>query len=177
MVTLAVVSLFFRPQQGRGGAVSGRIKSLDLIGCLIFVPGIFMFLLAMQTGSADGIWNTATIIGLFVGSGLTLLVFVAWEWRRGDQAMIPGKVVMRRTVLFTCLFAFTQMGGLSVAAYYLPTWFQAIQGVGPLQSGVRILPTVITQMLATMFASGLGEFSLLATRPPFTVPRCVGWGN
>lgn len=115
-----------------------------------------MFLLAMQTASQDGVWNTATIIGLFVGSGLTLLVFIAWEWHRGDQAVIPGKVVLRRTVLFTCIFAFTQMGGLTVATYYLPAWFQAIQGVGPLQSGVRILPTVITQMLATMFASSLG---------------------
>ena len=156
VLTLSVVSLFFRPQQGRGGSVSGRIKSLDLIGCFIFVPGIFMFLLAMQTGGGTGVWNMPSIIGMFVGSGVVLLLFVAWEWRKGDQAMIPGIVAVRRTVMFTCLFAFTQMGGLTVASYYLPAWFQAIQGVGPLQSGVRMLPTVITQMVATMFASSIG---------------------
>ena len=116
-----------------------------------------MFLLAMQTGGQDGIWNTSAIIGLFVGSGVTLLLFVAWEWRQGDQAMIPGKLAMRRTVVFSCLFAAAQMGGLTVASYYLPAWFQAIQGVGPLQSGVRILPTVITQMVTTILSSSLGE--------------------
>ncbi|KAK4119453.1 MFS general substrate transporter [Parathielavia appendiculata] len=155
VITLAVISFFFRPKRGRGGGVSGRIQSLDLSGCFIFVPAIFMFLLAMQTGGEDGVWNSATVIGLFVGAGVTLLLFVAWEWRQGTQAMIPGKVVLRRTVVFTCLFAFTHMGALTIASYYLPAWFQVVQGVGPLDSGVRMLPTVITQIVATMAASGL----------------------
>lgn len=159
VITLAVVSFFFRPKKGRGGSVTGRIQSLDLGGCFIFVPGIFMFLLAMQTGSEEGLWNSAIVIGLFVGSGVTLLLFVAWEWRKGDQAMIPGTVVMRRTIVFTCLFASTHMGALTIASYYLPAWFQVVQGVGPLDSGVRMLPTVITQIIATMAGSGLGEFS------------------
>lgn len=163
VLTLAVVTLFFRPAQGRGGSVSGRIASLDLIGCFIFVPGIFMFLLAMQTGGGSGVWDTPEVIGLLAGSGVTLLLFAAWERRRGERAMIPGSVALRRTVVFTCLFASTQMGGLTVASYYLPVWFQGIQGVGPLQSGVRMLPTVITQMVSTMVASGLGELPLFSS--------------
>ncbi|KAK3376326.1 MFS transporter [Lasiosphaeria ovina] len=166
ILTLTVVSLFFRrPRQeqveGRSETgISERIQSLDLIGCIIFVPGIFMFLLAMQTGSSSSgsngtSWSSGTVVGLFVGSGVVLAAFVAWEWQRGSQAMIPGTVVMRRSVVFVCLFASTQMGALTVAAYYLPAWFQAIQGVGPLQSGVRMLPTVVTQMLVTIVASGL----------------------
>ncbi|KAH8651291.1 MFS transporter [Xylariales sp. PMI_506] len=155
VITLTVVSLFFRPSRGPADGIFEKIKSLDLIGCFIFVPGIFMLLLAMQTGGKDGIWDTPTIIGLFVGAGVTLLLFVAWEWRKHDEAMIPGSVVLRRTVLFTCFFAFMQMGGLFIASYYLPAWFQAIQGVSPLQSGVRMLPTVISQMIATVLASSL----------------------
>lgn len=133
-----------------------------------------MFLLAMQTGGGDGVWDTPAVIGLFAGSGATLLLFVAWEWRRGDGAMIPGNVALRRAVAFTCLFASTQMGGLTVASYYLPAWFQGIQGVGPLQSGVRMLPTVITQMVSTMLASGLGELSslLILCFPPLKLCFC-----
>ncbi|KAK4149187.1 major facilitator superfamily domain-containing protein [Chaetomidium leptoderma] len=115
IITLTVVSFFFRPQQGRGGSVSGRIKSLDLGGCFIFVPAIFMFLVAMQTGGEDGVWSSPTVIGLF-------------EWRKGGQAM--------RTVVFSCLFASTHMGALTIA-------------------GIRVLPTVITQIVATIVASGL----------------------
>jgi hypothetical protein len=86
-----------------------------------------------------------------------MLLFVSWEWRRGDRAMIPGNVVKRRTVVFTCFFASTHMGALTIASYYLPAWFQAVQGVGPLDSGIRMLPTVITQIISTIVASGLGE--------------------
>lgn len=116
-----------------------------------------MFLLAMQTGGEHGVWNSGAVFGLFVGSGVTLFLFVAWEWRRGGQAMIPGAVVKRRTVVFTCLFAFTHMGALTIGSYYLPAWFQTVQGASPLDSGVRMLPTVITQIITTMMASGLGE--------------------
>ena len=122
-----------------------------------------MLLLALQTGGGggtDGEWNSPAVIGLFVGAGATLLLFVGWEWRRGDEAMIPGNVALRRNVVFTCAFAFSQMGGLTVASYYLPAWFQGIQGVGPFQSGVRMLPTVITQMVSTMLASGLCKVPL-----------------
>jgi len=70
-------------------------------------------------------------------------MFLAWEHHRGDEAIVPGNVALRRTIIFTCLFAAMQMGGLTMAAYYLPAWFQAIQGVGPLDSGIRMLPTAI----------------------------------
>lgn len=157
VITLTVVSCFFRPKRvprPEQGFLE-LTKSLDVVGCLIFVPGIFMLLLALQLGGESGQWGTATIIGLLVGSVMTLLLFVAWEWRQGDTAMIPGSLAFRRTVLFTCLFAFLQMGGLFISPYYLPPWFQLVQGVGPLESGVRMLATVIAQMIATVIASSL----------------------
>ena len=40
VITLAVVSIFFRPQEGRGGSVSCRMQSLDLGGCFIFVTAL-----------------------------------------------------------------------------------------------------------------------------------------
>lgn len=116
-----------------------------------------MLLLAMQQGGQNNPWNSATIIGLFVGAGVTMILFVAWEWYKGDDAMIPGRVTTRRTVVFTCLFVFFHMGSLTISTYYLPEWFQVVEGVDPLQSGVRMLPTVITQIIATSVASHLGE--------------------
>ena len=134
-----------------------RILSLDLVGCTIFIPAVFMLLLAMQWGGERGTWSSATIIGLFVGAAAMMLLFVGWEVRKGDEAMIPGKVVMRRTVVFSGLFAFCHMGSVTIASYYLPTWFQAIQGVGALESGIRLLPTVLTQIVIIMLAGVLGQ--------------------
>ncbi|KAK3324448.1 putative MFS transporter [Cercophora scortea] len=155
-ITFAVILLFFKGiQKLEQKTFLARVLDLDLVGCAIFVPAVFMLLLAMQRGGVQNPWRSATTIGLFVGSGVTMILFVAWEYRKGDAAMIPKSVAGRRTVIFTVLFAASHMGSLTIASYYLPEWFQAVQGVGPLESGVRMLPTIITQLLTTMVASGL----------------------
>jgi hypothetical protein len=142
----------------KGEGTLACLQSLGLFGCLLFVPAIFMLLLAMQRGCVEDNWNTPTIIGLFVDGGAMLALFIAWENWKGDGAMIPGSVVGRRTAICTILLAFCHIGSLTVTAYYLPEWFQAVQGVGPLQSGVRMLATVIPQLVATIASSSLGKY-------------------
>ena len=112
----------------------------------------------MEQGGQGYAWNSATIVGLFVGFGVLAVFFGVWEWRKGDGAMIPADVVGRRTVFFAILFAFCHMGSLTITTYYLPQWFQAVEGVDAFQSGIRYLPTVISQIIMTMTASSLGEY-------------------
>jgi hypothetical protein len=76
------------------------IPDLDLVGFLIFSPASIMFLMALQFGSGETYaWNSATIIGLFVGAGLMGIIFVFWERRMGDRAMLPGSLLKQRIVL------------------------------------------------------------------------------
>lgn len=157
VITVAILMFFFKPPREQGQTLAKRTLSLDLVGCFIFMPAVFMLLLAMQWGGERGTWSSATIIGLFVGAALMLLLFVGWEVRKGDEAMIPGKVVMRRTMIFSGLFAFCHMASVTIATYYLPTWFQVIQGVGALESGIRLLPIVLTQIVVVTLASALGQ--------------------
>lgn len=128
------------------------------MGCGIFVPGVFMLLSAMEQEGQGYAWGSATIVGLFVGFGVMAVLFGVWEWRMGEGAMIPPQVVGRRTVLFAVLFAFCHMGSLTVATYYLPLWFQAVEGVDVYQSGIRYSPTVVTQIVMTVMASSLGGY-------------------
>ncbi|KAI1085696.1 MFS transporter, partial [Whalleya microplaca] len=155
-VTLAVMVFFFRPpSKVRDQSVIQRLKQLDLIGCAIFIPAIFMLLLALTWGGTREAWNSATIIGLFCGSAVTLIIFVCWEGYKGNDAMIPGIVLARRTVTFSVLFSFCHLGSLAIASYYLPEWFQAVQGVSPLESGTRVLAAVLSQIVGTITAGVL----------------------
>ncbi|KAK2593448.1 hypothetical protein QQS21_008865 [Conoideocrella luteorostrata] len=84
-----------------------------------------------------------------------LILFVIWEGFMGDNAMIPGILLVRRTVTFSVLFSFCHFGSLGIMSYYLPEWFQAVQGASPLESGTRVLAAVLTQILGTVTAGGL----------------------
>jgi MFS family permease len=164
-VTLLIMYFFFRPRRFHADEpIAKRLKRLDIIGALMFVPASFMLLIAMQWGGTRYPWNSATVIGLFVGGGVLTLVFIAWQWHQGDDALIPGTIVGRRNVALTCMFSFCFLGGLAVMSYYLPEWFQAVRGVSPLQSGVRVLPSVITQILALLVVGVFGMFTLLLHR-------------
>lgn len=157
-VTLVAMFLFFTPPSiQRDRTALQRIKNLDLIGCAIFIPAIFMLLLAMMWGGTEKPWGSATIIGLFVGSGVTLILFVSWEHFKGDDAMIPGNLITRRTVAFSVFFSFCHFGSLGILNYYLPEWFQAVEGVSPLESGTRVLASVLAQIVGTLSSGILGK--------------------
>jgi hypothetical protein len=138
------------------------IPELDLIGFAFFVPASLMFLLALQFGSGNThAWDSATVIGLFVGAGVLAVIFVLWERRVGDRAMIPGSVVGQRVVWASCTFGACNVTCMMVASNWLPTYFQAVKGDGPTMSGVHLLPSILSQVLFVITSGALSMFTPL----------------
>ncbi|GMG06627.1 unnamed protein product [Aspergillus oryzae] len=164
-VTVITLILFFHPPQqspaARTETVLQKLQQLDLIGCALFVPAIIMVLLALQWGGNKYPWNSATIIGLFVGFAATLGLFITWELR-ADQAMIPLPLLRRRSIIVSIIFAFLFMGAFVVPVYYLPEWFQIVKGASSIRSGIMLLPSVSTQIFGSIISGVLGE-SVLAS--------------
>lgn len=141
--------------------IFGFFKTLDLIGFSIFAPCAVMFLLALEWGGSQYAWNSATVIGLFCGAGITLIIFLAWEYHAGDDAMMPLSMVRRPVVWSSCLVIWFLFGAMMVYSYYLPIYLQAAKDASPLKSGVDTLPLILSQMLASILSGGLGEFDTL----------------
>ncbi|KAL3962757.1 hypothetical protein ACCO45_004280 [Purpureocillium lilacinum] len=106
------------------------------------LPSAVMLLLALQWGGSVHTWSSATIIGLFCGAGVLFLVFVAWEWRKGPDALIPTPVVRNRVVVAACLVAMTVMGATFLTSYWMPVYFQTVRG-----NGVYMLPNILPSLV------------------------------
>ncbi len=153
---VALALVFNLPPQPRDkSALVDRLRQLDLVGAALFIPAVLMALLALQWGGSTYAWHSATIIGLFVGFGGLLAVFVGWEVYMKDDAMIPLSMVLSRTIAFSSLIGLFALGGVFVAVYYLPEWFQVVKGASPVGSGVMNIPAFLSQVLATILAGGL----------------------
>ncbi|KAL7916751.1 MFS general substrate transporter [Trichoderma velutinum] len=126
-----------------------QINSLDLPGCVLFAAAILMVLLALDWGGVSHPWDSPIIINLFWGSGVTLCLFLLWEYRKGEEAMLPLDLIRQRVIAFSAAASFMSYGGLYVIIVYLPLWFQALKEVSPLMSGVYYLPSVITTTLVS----------------------------
>lgn len=128
----------------------------DLAGFALFAPWAIMILLALEYGGNTHPWDSATVIGLLIGGVATLAVFISWEKRVGDNAMIPLNIIRKREIWTACLtmvFLFTALFG---ASYYLPIYFQSIKGASPFQSGLYILPSILTQLIFAVLSGFLG---------------------
>ena len=137
------------------------VPQLDLFGFAIFVPPSIMFILALQFGSGNTYaWDSATIIGLLIGSGVLFVIFIMWEWKMGDRAMIPGHLFRKRIVWVSYAFGVCNAICMLVASNFLPTYFQAVKGEGPSLSGVHVLPVILSQLLLTLVTGALGKFSM-----------------
>ena len=144
-----------------------KLKRLDLIGAAIFVPGVILILMALQWGGVTYPWSSGRIIGLFVAGGVLLIIFVLWQRRTGDNAMIPPAIFTQRTVFWACLCGGFGMGAQTMLGLWMPEWFQVIKGNTPTNSGVHMLPSMLAQTVAAI-GSGIG-ITVLGYYNPFLI--------
>lgn len=173
-VTATAVTFFFQPQMNpSSSSLRQKLLDLDLVGNFVILGSAIMFFLALQFGGRTGDWGSSRIIGLLTGAGVAMVVFVLWQWRRGDRALIPPSIILQRSVAASCGVAFFIYSTLLVHIYYLPIWFQAIRGDSAVTSGVHMIPYVaanaLFSLIAGVFVTKIGYFA-----PPAIVGCAIG---
>ena len=163
-VTAGAIILFFRAQTTTpNSSVRRKLLDLDPVGNLVILGAAIMFFLALQYGGQTDDWNSALVIGLLTGAGVTLIIFFLWMKRRNDRALVPPTIMSQRSVAASCCMAFLVYSTLVVQIYYLPIWFQAIKGDSAVASGVHMIPYVAANALfslaAGIFVTKIGYFA------------------
>ncbi|KYK54409.1 major facilitator superfamily transporter [Drechmeria coniospora] len=130
-----------------------KALALDYLGMLLLVPSITCLILALQLGGTQYGWADGKTIGCFVVFAVLLVAFVTEQWWMDEKALVPPRVFRMRVVFSAAMFGFCLESAFLVLVYYIPLWFQAIQGVTAEQSGIRYLPLCLAFILA-IFSSG-----------------------
>lgn len=158
-VTAIGVLLFFRINSTRHVQqlpLLESLKKLDLPGILLFIPSVICLLVALQMGGTTWAWADGRIIALFVVSGVLAIGFFIEQVYMGESALVPRKLLtLSRTVPAALIFAFFLGATFFTFVYFLPQWFQVVQGVDAVDSGVRTLGFLLAQVVATLGA-GVG---------------------
>ncbi|KAJ5861165.1 major facilitator superfamily transporter protein [Penicillium soppii] len=140
-----------------------KLLQMDPLGVAMVMGGIICYILALQYGGQTHSWSSSLVIGLLVGFVVIFAAFGVWEFMQGDRAMVPGRLIKQRTNLVSCVYWFFFGGGYYILIYYLPIYFQSIDDVSPVQSGVRNLPLILAVMVATIASGGAITATGLAT--------------
>ncbi|VUC35374.1 unnamed protein product [Clonostachys rosea] len=131
------------------------LPKFDLIGFGLFAPAAIMLLLALQFGSSDYSWNSATVVGCFCGAGVAAMIFLLWERRMGKDAMMPLGMISRRIVWTSSLFYGLLMSVSVGGGNFLPIYFQSVKGQEPLTSALYLLPSILSQIFFLLLSGAL----------------------
>ncbi|MDI1488100.1 MAG: hypothetical protein OHK93_007374 [Ramalina farinacea] len=129
-----------------------QCRKLDPAGTTVFIGSITSLLLAVQWGGSTYAWSNGRIIALFVVFGVTMPIFVWIQHLAGEDASMPLRIITQRSVALATIYATLVGGSLTSLIYYVPLWFQAVENVSAIESGVRTIPMMLAMMLGALLA-------------------------
>lgn len=157
-VTLILITLFLKAPPSQRKESSSAMKTfLEFapLGTVTFIPAIVCLLLALQWGGTKYSWSNGRIIALFVVFAVLIILFVAIQIWKDEDATVPPRIFMQRSILAGTWFGICLGGAFFLFIYYLPIWFQAVKGTSAIGSGIRCLPLILSQIVGVGVSGGL----------------------
>ncbi|KAF4785297.1 hypothetical protein HER10_EVM0004820 [Colletotrichum scovillei] len=135
--------------------LKSKLAQLDFFGTALLIPGSVSLILAMEWGGSTYAWNNWRIILLLVLAAVLLAGFALVQVFMPKTATLPSRIFKQRSILAGVYATICNGSQLMIFSYYLPIWFQAIKGVSAVESGIRLLPLMLSMVVATLMTGAL----------------------
>jgi EmrB/QacA subfamily drug resistance transporter len=133
---------------------TGRAPVIDYLGTALVAGFATCFVLITSMGGAVYPWSSPPIVGLAIAAAILLAGFIAVE-RRAVEPVLPVRLFRNRAVTIACIVGFVVGFAMFGAITFLPLFVQVVQGAGPTESGLRLLPMLIGLLLTSTISGWL----------------------
>ena len=138
-------------------------RSIDVPGVALASLGLLGIVWGVTHGNGRG-WTDGQVLAA-IGIGFALVAtFVAWE-ARASEPILPLGLFRRRASITANGIAFLMSFGMFGSIFLLSQFFQIVQGLNPLDAGLRILPwtamPVIVAPIAGLASGRIGARPIL----------------
>jgi len=157
IVVLVLLVILKPPPTKNSDSLREQFKKLDPWGTAVFLPGVICLILALEWGGTTYPWSNPRIIALFILGGLLLIIFIVIQFKSGDYATVPIRIISQRSVASGFFYSIVNSGAMFSMVYFLPIWFQAIKGVSAVQSGINTLPFILALVVASIAAGAITQ--------------------
>jgi len=133
----------------------GPSTRLDLPGLALVSTGLFGIVWGVVRGNAEGWASPEILTALTLGTVLTV-AFVLWELR-APAPMLPMRFFRNRTFSAANAASLFMFFGMFGSIFLLAQFLQTVQGYGPLDAGLRILPGTAMPSFIAPIAGALSD--------------------
>ena len=145
-------------EESRGGA-----RRLDPLGLALSASGMLLLIWGVVDGPDHG-WSSARVLTMLISGTVLISAFIAWQ-ARNKHPMLPLSLFRSRGFSLVNVVTLTFSAGTFGAVFLLAQFFQVVQGLSPLDSGLRTLPWTMAPMvvapLAGLFGDRIGQRNLI----------------
>lgn len=131
-----------------------RIKRVDFLGALTLSTSLILLLLGLNSGGNIVPWTHPLVLASLPLSAVFLILFIIVESRYAAEPVIPVRLLLHRTVAAGCLTNWTLSMCVYAMFYYVPIFFQTVEGLSSTQAGVRLIPQSVGAAVGSL-GSGL----------------------
>lgn len=126
-----------------------NLRRIDFLGAFVLVTAIFLLLLGLDRGSNDS-WSAPITIASLCISFPLFFFFVFVELKLAAEPFAPGRIIFERNLVACYLSNFFGFGGWMTVLFYIPLFYQAVDGFSATQAGVRLLPNVVAAVSGSL---------------------------
>ncbi|MCY3567026.1 MAG: MFS transporter [Chloroflexi bacterium] len=123
---------------------------LDVPGALTGTVGMLALVFSIIEGIPRG-WDDPVILATITVAVLSLTSFILIE-RRTAQPLMPLGFFKQRDFVGAMVGMFFIMFALMGVLFYLPQFFQLVQGVSAAESGLRVIPLAVVMIIGAPIA-------------------------
>ena len=128
----------------------GPDRTLDLRGVALASIGLVGIVWGVTHGNGLG-WTNLQVVGTIAAGFALMAAFLLWE-SRTRTPILPLHLFSRRSSLVANGVSFLMSFGMFGSIFLLSQFFQIVQGLDPLESGIRILPWTATPVIVAPIA-------------------------
>ncbi|KAL7929914.1 MFS general substrate transporter [Trichoderma chlorosporum] len=160
-VAFIVVLLFLDMHNPRTKLRDGLL-AVDWFGTITMLAATLMLLIGLDLGGGADPWKSPTVICLIIFGTLMIPAFVYSEQRLARYPLILMSIFKGRANVAVVVIALAHSMASFGAEYYLPLYFQSVKQASPVESGILILPMIITvavlDILSGVFMHKVGRY-------------------
>jgi MFS family permease len=105
-----------------------NLGRVDFLGAFVLVSAVFCLIFGLDRGSNES-WSLPISYGPLIASVFLFAIFVLVEKNVAAEPFAPGHIIFERS-LFSCyLCNFFSIGGWFAILYYIPLFFQSVDGL------------------------------------------------
>ena len=125
--------------------------AIDWLGAISLTVGLIPLLIVAQEGRVWG-WTSAESIICYVIGLLSLVLFIVFENRIKDEAILPLRLFKDKTFSLISIVGIITGAGMFGGLAMLPLYLQIVGGSSPTKAGLELLPLTLGIMTGSIIS-------------------------